>query len=106
MSDITDEQIDRVLFRVFDFIDRSEVWGIARDEPESLRQAVRLGLADKSDKSSNAWEYDGISSLGGVTVRFEVLDGVWRATLEGVSDVGQSREQAKQRLRDKILRCL
>ena len=99
MSDITDEQIDRVLFQVFSFIDRSEVWELARAEPEALRQAVRMGL---SSKTSKAWKYDGISSLGGVTIRFETLDGVHRAVIEEVSDTGDSRSIAKQRLLNKI----
>lgn len=101
MSDITDEQIDRVLFQVFNFIDKSEMWTLARQEAESLRQAVRMGL---SGATSKAWKYDGISSYAGVTIRFELLDGVHRATLEGVSDTGASREQAEGRLLAKISR--
>ena len=101
MSEITNEQIDRVLFQVFNFIDRSEVWTLARQEAEPLRQAVRMGL---SESTSKAWTYDGLSSYAGVTIRFEILDGVHRAILESVSDTGATRNEARQRLIAKIYR--
>ena len=49
---LTDEQIDRVLFQIFNTIDMSEVWAFARREPALLRGAVRLAM----DKASVATE--------------------------------------------------
>lgn len=44
---MTDADIDRILFAVFSVADSSDLWGLARKEKDTFRDAVRRALAPR-----------------------------------------------------------